>query len=87
MRKNTPRTPLLHILRSMTADQRSEFAMLAGTTVSYTYQLAGCNRKSCRAGLTKGLADASMMMAAKYGTPVISMEQIATMCLLPDLMG
>ena len=87
MRKNTPRTPLLHILRGMTPDQRSEFAMLAGTTVSYAYQLAGCNRKSCRASLTKGLADASVTMAAKYGTPTITMEQIATMCLLPDLMG
>lgn len=87
MRKTPPRTPLLQILRGLTPDQREEFALLAGTSVSYAYQLAGCNRKSCRAGLTKGLADASVIMAAKYGTPMITMSEIATMCLLPDLMG
>ena len=83
MRKSLPKTPLLQILRDMSPDQRDEFALVAGTTVSYLYQLAGCNRKSCRATLTKGIADASVLMASKYGTPVISMDSLATMCLLP----
>ena len=62
MRKSLPKTPLLQILRDMSPDQRDEFALMAGTTVSYLYQLAGCNRKSCRATLTKGIADASVLL-------------------------
>ena len=84
MRTNAPRTPLLAILRAMTPDQREEFALVSGTSVSYLYQLAGCNRKSCRAKLTKGIADASEHMHRRYGTPVISMELLAGMCYLPD---
>jgi hypothetical protein len=84
MRKSIPKTPLLVILRQMTAAQRDEFAMLAGTSTSYLYQLAGCNRKSCRAGLTKGIADASVVMGAKYGTDSVDMDTLATMCWLPD---
>ena len=83
MRKSLPKTPLLQILRDMTPDQRDEFALVAGTTVSYLYQLAGCNRKSGRAALTKGIADASVLMAERYGTPVITMDTLATMCALP----
>lgn len=87
MRKNIPKTPLLKILRGLTPPQRTEFAKLAGTSVSYIYQLAGCNRTSCRTVLTRGLAEASVVMAKKYGTPVVTMQELAAMCDLPDLMG
>lgn len=87
MRKNTPKTPLLRILRGLTPAQRSEFAKLAGTSVSYIYQLAGGKHTSPRTVLARGLADASVVMAQKYGTLPITMQEIAGMCDLPDLMG
>ena len=77
MRTNAPLTPLLAILRAMTPDQREEFALVAGTSVSYLYQLAGCNRKSCRAKLAKGISHATGHMHRRYDTPTISMEALA----------
>ena len=80
-RKNTPRTPLLHVLRQLgTDDKRNEFAALAGTSRLYLYQLSICSRKSCRADLAKRIADASVVMAEKYGTQVLTLEVISTMC-------
>ena len=69
----------------MTPDQREEFALVAGTSVSYLYQLAGCNRKSCRAKLAKGISGATGHMHRRYDTPTISMEALAGMCYLPDV--
>ncbi len=82
MRTNIPRTPLLAVLRAMTPDQREEFALMAGTSVSYLYQIAGCNRKSCRAKLTKSIADAAAYMHKRYDTPLISADTLITMCSL-----
>lgn len=80
-RKNTPRTPLLHVLRQLgTDDKRNEFATLAGTSRLYLYQLSICSRKSCRADLAKRIADASVVMAQKYGTQVLTLEGLSTMC-------
>jgi len=80
-RKNTPRTPLLHVLRQLgTDDKRNEFAALAGTSRLYLYQLSICSRKSCRADLAKRIADASVVMAEKYGTQVLTLEGLSTMC-------
>ena len=80
-RKNTPRTPLLHVLRQLgTDDKRNEFAALAGTSRLYLYQLSICSRKSCRADLAKRIADASVVMSSKYGTQVLTLEVISTMC-------
>ena len=80
-RKNTPRTPLLHVLRQLgTDDKRNEFAALAGTSRLYLYQLSICSRRSCRADLAKRIADASVVMAEKYGTQVLTLEVISTMC-------
>ena len=80
-RKNTPRTPLLHVLRQLgTDDKRNEFAALAGTSRLYLYQLSICSRKSCRADLAKRIADASVVMAQKYGTQVLTLEGLSTMC-------
>ena len=80
-RKNTPRTPLLVVLRQLeTDDKRDEFARLAGTSRLYLYQLSICSRRSCRADLAKRIADASVVMHEKYGTPVLTLEVISTMC-------
>ena len=80
-RRNKPKTPLLAILREMeTDDRRDEFAALAGTTRLYLYQLAGCNRKSCRADLAQRIAAASVVMADKYGTQVVTLDTLAGMC-------
>ena len=80
-RKNTPRTPLLAVLRQLeTDDKRDEFATLAGTSRLYLYQLSICSRRSCRADLAKRIADASVVMAEKYGTQVLTLEVICSMC-------
>lgn len=87
MRKTLPEptTPLLSILRQLATDtRRAEFAALAGTSVAYLYQLAGCKRSACRARLAKGIADASVAMNARYGSDTISMEVLASMCPLPE---
>lgn len=80
-RKNTPKTPLLHVLRQLaTDDKRDEFAALAGTSRLYLYQLSICSRRSCRADLAKRIADASVQMAKKYGTQVLTLEVLCSMC-------
>ena len=80
-RKNLPRTPLLAVLRQLeTDDKRDEFAGLAGTSRLYLYQLSICSRRSCRADLAKRIADASVVMNSKYGTQVLTLEVISTMC-------
>ena len=80
-RRNTPKTPLLHVLRQLgTDDKRDEFAGLAGTSRLYLYQLSICSRRSCRADLAKRIADASAVMAEKYGTQVLTLETICSMC-------
>lgn len=87
MRKELPpaTTPLLTILRQLGSDERrNEFAALAGTSVAYLYQLAGCKRGACRTRLAKGIADASVRMHNKYETDTITMETLAMMCPLPE---
>ena len=80
-RKNTPRTPLLQVLRDLaTDDKRDEFAALAGTSRLYLYQLSICSRRSCRTDLAKRIADASVVMHEKYGTQVLTLGVISTMC-------
>ena len=81
----SPATPLLAILRQLgTNDRRDEFAALAGTSTAYLYQLAGCKRAACRTPLAKGIADASVVMHARYGIDVITMDALATMCQMPE---
>lgn len=87
MRNNLPppTTPLLQILRQLdAAEKRQEFAELAGTSVAYLYQLAGCARGACRTRLAKGIADASVEMHKRYGTDIVTMDTLATMCPLPE---
>lgn len=81
MRTNEPTTPLLAILRHLDTDERrEEFASLSGTKVSYLYQLGTCARRSCRSALALKIAEASKVMAAKYGSQPIDMQTLATMC-------
>ena len=82
MRKNSPKTPLLALLRSLTDEQRTTLAESAGTTVSYLYALASCQRGQCRSGLAKQIEDASRAMnkATRGKTPVVTMSDLATMC-------
>lgn len=81
MLKTDPKTPLLAILRALATDERrDEFAALAGTSRMYLYQLAGCHNKSCRSLLAQDIADASVKMAKRYGSPVISVRELASMC-------
>jgi hypothetical protein len=80
MRTSEPKTPLLALLRQLDERQRREFAARAGTSVSYLYHLAGCDRQ-CRVGLAKSIAEASTWMSGRVaGLPVLTMEEIATMC-------
>ena len=80
-RKNTPRTPLLVVLRQLeTDDKRDEFARLAGTSRLYLYQLSICSRRSCRTDLARRIVDASVVMNSKYGTQVLTLEVICSMC-------
>lgn len=80
-RTNAPKTPLLDLLRKLETDaRRDEFARLAGSKTSYLYQLASCNRGACRSRLAKGIADASVKMHKKYGTPILTMDILAMQC-------
>lgn len=81
MLKTEAKTPLLTILRELENDaRRDEFAALAGTSRLYLYQLAGCHVGSCRMQLGKKIADASVKMHSKYGSSVITLDQLASMC-------
>ena len=83
-RRSDPKTPLLELLRVLETDKRrEELAVLADPSVNYLYALPPCTRGACRSRLAKGIADASVRLSKKYGTPVITMEQLATMCPAP----
>lgn len=86
MRNEPPKTPLMALLRELaTEPRRAEMAKIAGTTVGYLYQLAGCypGRCACRSDLALRIAQASTQMRTKYGTTAITMETLATMCPKP----
>ena len=74
-------TPLLEILRNLGVDERrDEFALLAGTSRLYLYQLAGCYTKACRTDLALAITKASLVMHDKYQCCYIDMHTLATMC-------
>lgn len=75
-----PITPLSTLLRELTPRRRKQFAALAATSVSYLYQLAGCHRGRCRVDLALRIAKASEVLRKKYGTPIVTVETLATMC-------
>lgn len=85
MRTNTPRTPLLNLLRQLTAEQREKLSNDAGTKVSYLYSLASCQRgagQSCSAPLALKIEEATIRMhhATDGETPIVSVRDLATMC-------
>lgn len=78
-RSDTTPTPLLTILRQLdNNERRDEFATLAGTSRGYLYQLSGRFR-SCNVVLARRIADASVLMHAKYGSDIVTMELLADM--------
>lgn len=82
MRKNDPQTPLLALLRVLTDEQRATLAKEAGTTTSYLYALATCQRGACRSDLAHAIEKASESMCRATGgvSPIVSMKELATMC-------
>lgn len=85
MKPDTPTTPLLALLRELGSDERrTEFAQHAQTSVLYLYQLAGCHRRSCSAVKALAIEEASRHMNLLYGTPVVDMKVLATMCPIAD---
>lgn len=74
-------TPLLEILRNLGVDERrDEFALLAGTSRLYLYQLACCYTKACRTDLALAITKASLVMHDEYQCGYIDMHTLATMC-------
>lgn len=80
-------TPLLDFLRAATPEERARAAALAGTQVSYLYQLATCVRPRVSAALALGIEDATRAMHAETDgrLPVVDVRTLATMCLLRGL--
>ncbi len=81
-----PITPLLSALRKMTVEEQHQMATLAGTKRNYLYQLATCSRNSPKIKLAKAIADASVVLHVQTlgRTPKLTMEQLASMCPLPE---
>lgn len=85
MRKNSPQTPLLALLRALTPEQRTTLATEAGTSVSYLYALGSCQRAACGSPKAAAIQAASEKMheATDGLTPIVTMQQLATMCTNP----
>lgn len=84
-----PTTPLIELLRRMTPEQRDEFAAIAGTPVSYMYQIGGGHRPRVSAKLAFNIEDASIEMNKRSGGffPVVTARQVALMNDLSGLEG
>ena len=82
-RKNDPLTPLIALLRALDAEQRDDFACKTATPVSYLYALGACQR-TCSVKKARLIAETSREFNRLHGTPVVTMEQLATMCPLEN---
>lgn len=84
IRRSAPRTPLLALLRQLTADQRVQLADDAGTSVSYLYSLASCQRTSCSTALALQIERATEKMCQRTGgeTAIVTVHELGTMCLV-----
>lgn len=86
---NTPKTdtPLAEWLRKATPDERTRMATLAGTTVSYLYQLAGGHRGVPKSDLAFSIEDATFVLNKYTGgrLPVITARELATMAAVSGL--
>lgn len=88
MSRETP-TPLLALLRACTEEERDRLATLAGTEVNYLYSLAGCHRGQPKLKLGLDIAAASVTLNTDTGgrTPIVTADQLATMCDVAGLNG
>lgn len=75
-------TPLAIYLRAASKAERERTAALAGTSVGYLYQLAGCHRCNPATQLALGIASATRAVAAESEGRLkeVTVEQLATMC-------
>lgn len=83
MSKPEPMTPLIALMRACTPEERALLAQWSGTPESYLYALGGCSRKSCRTEKAAAIEDASRQLNRRTNgrTPVVTMRELATMCL------
>ena len=79
-----PKTPtcLRQLLQACSPEELTRLATLAGTTVGYLRQLAGCHRGAPRADLAVRIEDASATLHAESAgrLPKVTARDIATMC-------
>jgi hypothetical protein len=80
MRSTEPKTPLIELLRDLTDEQRHLFAKWSQTPLTYLYALGGCSRKACRSDKAVLIAQATQRLNKRFGTRVITVEELATMC-------
>lgn len=80
-------TPLAALLRECDAEQRERLASLAGTTVNYLYNLAGCHRTDPSSSLAVGIEDASRTLhrESRGRTRIVTVRELATMCSVAGL--
>ena len=80
-------TPLSKFIRDATPAERERCAMLAGTSVGYLYQIAGCHRPRPSASLALLLEDATRKLSEEtHGRlQTIDMRTITTMCALAGM--
>lgn len=81
-RQTAVQTPLLEFLRACTPEQRANVARWCDTHESYLYAIATCKRSKIGVQLALSIADATRVMYAETdgATPVVTVEQIASMC-------
>jgi hypothetical protein len=64
----------------MSVEEREQFAALAGTEVSYLYQIGGCHREP-KVGLAFHIEDASATMSQhNKSLPRVTARDLARMC-------
>lgn len=80
--KAEPTTPLIALLRACSPEEREWLASQAGTEVNYLYALAGCHRGQPRLKLGLDIAAASVRLRERTDgrTPIVTAEQLASMC-------
>lgn len=86
MNTTTKTTPLAEWLRAAAPEQRARLADLAGTSVNYLYQLAGCSRKEPKARLALAIESATIKLYQESNgfLPVITARTMAAMCCIKE---
>lgn len=81
-RQTAVQTPLLEFLRACTPEQRAAVSKTCDTHESYLYAIATCKRVKIGVQLAVAIAEATRTMHAESAgrTPVVTVEQIASMC-------